>query len=95
MGLGHRGRGTLTLAGSPLPFPCTAAPASPGPAPASVGRAADTRTRLAASHTSDTAQSQRNRTEGLITEPVGFKGPIYLKVPDQFFTDLSEAAVIT
>lgn len=37
----HRGRGTLTPAGSPLPFPYTAAPASPGPAPASVGRAAD------------------------------------------------------
>lgn len=41
VGLGHRGRGTLTPAGSPLPFPYTAAPASPGPAPASVGRAAD------------------------------------------------------
>lgn len=43
VGLGHRGRGTLTPAGSPLPFPYTAAPASPGPAPASVWRAADTR----------------------------------------------------
>lgn len=37
----HRGRGTLTPAGSPLPFPYTAAPASPGPAPASGGTAAD------------------------------------------------------
>lgn len=39
----HRGRGTLTPAGSPLPFPYTGAPASSGPAPASVGRAVDTR----------------------------------------------------
>lgn len=39
----HRGRGTLTPAGSPLPFPYTGAPASSGPAPASVWRAADTR----------------------------------------------------
>lgn len=41
--MGHRGRETLTPAGSPLPFPYTATPASPGPAPASVWTAVDTR----------------------------------------------------